>query len=54
MNRGKRGKVLNEVKPVENIRMYRVFLREVLRKKKKSFLHMNCKIMHISNKILSN
>ena len=37
MNRGKRGKVLNEVKPVENIRMYRVFLREVLRKKKKIF-----------------
>ena len=34
MNRGKRGEVLNEVKPVENIRMYRVFLREVLRKKK--------------------
>ena len=47
IDRGKRSKTLGEVKPVESIsKNLQSFLR-------KSFLHINCKTMHMSSRILS-
>ena len=47
IDRGKRSKTLSEVKQVENIRICRIFERQVPYKRK-SFLHINCEIMYMS------
>ena len=51
INRGKRSKTLNEIKPVENIsKNLQTFLD--FPRQKKSFVHINCKTMHMSTRIL--
>ena len=49
INRGKRIKTLNEVKAVENISKNPQIL---VPYKRKPFLHINCKTMHMINRIL--
>ena len=46
INRENRNKILPEVKPVENIRASRIPC------KRKTFFHIDCKTMHMSNRIL--
>ena len=44
---------LSELKPVENINKISQRFLEITPVKRKSFLHINCKNMHMSNRILS-
>ena len=53
IERGKRSKKLSEVKLVENISKNPQSFLEISSCKKKSFLHINCEIIHMSCRILS-
>ena len=52
IDRGKRSKTLSEVKPVENRSKNLQSFVETSPVKRKSILHINCKMMHISSRIL--
>ena len=53
IDRGKKGKTLNEVKPVENSKNSQSFLEILPGIRKFLFVvHINCMTMHISNRIL--
>ena len=53
IDRGKKGKTLNEVKPVENSKNPQSFLEILPGIRKFLFVvHINCMTMHISNRIL--
>ena len=53
INRGKRSNTLSELKPVKNIsKKHRVSSRQVSCKRR-SFLHINCKAMHLRSRIYS-
>ena len=54
IDRGKRSKTLSEVKPVENISKNPQSFLEISSIQKKFFIYINCKTMHMSNRILSN
>ena len=53
IDRGKRNKTLSEVKPVKNISKNPQSFFEISLMQKKSFFYMNCKTMHMSNRIPS-
>ena len=52
IDRRKGNKTLSEVKPVENISKNPQSFLDISPVKRKSFLHINCKIMHMNNRIL--
>ena len=53
INRGKRSKTLSEVKLFENISKNPQSLLEISPVQKEILFHINCKAMHMSNRIFS-
>ena len=51
IKRGKGTKTLREVKPVKNISKNLQSFLEINPVKRKSFFHMNCKTMYMSNRV---
>ena len=54
IDRGKRSKILGEVKPVKNISKNLESFLEISPMQRKSFLRINCETMHMSTRILLN
>ena len=52
IDKGKRSKTLNEVKPVEKINKNLQSFLEISHVKRKSFFHTNYETMHMSTRIL--
>ena len=53
IDRGKISKTMSEVRPVKNINKNLQSFLEISPVQKEVFFHINCKTMHMSNRILS-
>ena len=53
IGRGEKSKTLNEAKPVQNINKNSQSFLHIVLYKRNSFLYINCKTMHLSERIVS-